>query len=366
MILSPTHCMKRCRAWCAQGLLCLIAGIALAASAQSDSTDTFGGNPDSSKFILIPPDEPDWTRHFRIGAMVGMNISANFKTKGTFNISGNQAAKGIYDDGYVREDDTGNAGGLTSYWGYKNASQYNSVANTLTMHGASSYSSTGSANESGSAFAGFDMAYGDNSCYWKHARVGWEFGFGLLPIDIKHDSPMSATVSQSSYTFNTGGIVMPGAGYQGGSSGNGPVISDSHSGATNSVAGTVTGSRELDVMLYTFRLGPTFYWDLNRYLGMQLGAGPALGIVSGHYYYNETITTATSSTHNSGSFGFTDLTYGGYVNCTLLYHIINDADLYLGAQYMPMGNASFSSGGRSGKLDLGGQLYISAGINWPF
>ncbi|MDD5141479.1 MAG: hypothetical protein PHY43_14615, partial [Verrucomicrobiales bacterium] len=67
-----------------------------------------------------------------------------------------------------------------------------------------------------------------------------------------------------------------------------------------------------------------------------------------------------------GSFDFTDLTYGGYVNGTLLYHVINDADLYIGAQYMPMGNASFNSGGRSGELNLGGQLYISAGINWPF
>lgn len=350
-----------------RGLPCFLAGIALVAVAQSDSMDTFGGNPDSSKFILIPPDQPDWTRHFRIGAMVGLNISADFKTKGSFNISGNQAANGTYDDGYVRVDDTGNAGGLTGYWGYKNASQYDPVANTLTMHGASSYSTTGSSSENGSAFAGFDLAYGDNIWYWKHARVGWEFGFGLLPINIKSDSPMAATVNQSSYTFNTGGIVMPGAGYQGGSSGNGPVISGTPSAATtNSTTGTVTGSRELDVMLYTFRLGPTFYWDLNEYFGMELGAGPAVGIVSGHYYYNETITTATGSTHNSGSFGFTDVTYGGYVNGTLLYHIINDADLYIGAQYMPMGNASFSSGGRSGKLDLGGQLYISAGINWPF
>lgn len=366
-MLPAAQRMKGFRAGFARGVLGGFTGLALAAAAQSDSMDTFGGNPDSNKFILIRPDDSDWTRHFRIGAMVGMNISANFKTKGSFNISGNQAGSGIYDDGYVREDDTGNAGGLTGYWGYNNASQYNAAANTLTMHGASAYSSTGSSSQNGSAFAGFDLAYGDNIWYWKHARVGWEFGFGLLPINIKDTSPMAATVSQSTYTFNTGGIVMPGAGYQGGSSGNGPVIAGSPSSATtNSVPGTVTGSRSLDVMLYTFRLGPTFYWDINEYLGMQFGAGPAFGIVSGTYHYNETITTAASSTHNSGSFDFTDLTYGGYVNGTLLYHIINDADLYLGAQYMPMGNASFSKGGRSGSLDLGGQLYISAGINWPF
>ena len=356
----------RCPAWLGRALLCVFAGVALAAPAQSDSIATFGGNPDSSKFIRIDRDEPDWTRHFRIGAMVGMNISADFKTKGTFPISGNKAGSGVYDDGYVHPDQSGDPV-YTGYWGYNNASQYNAVANTLTMHGASSYSTSSSSSSDGSAFAGFDMAYGDNIWYWKHARVGWEFGFGLLPINLTDSKPMSATVSQSASTFNTGGIVVPGAPYQGGSSGQSPIISSTPSSVTNNTSsGTVTGKRELDAILYTFRLGPTFYWDLNEYFGMQLGAGPALGLVSGTYKYNETITTSTGSTRNHGQFDFTDVTYGGYVNGTLLYHIINDADLYLGAQYMPMGNASFSSGGRSGQLNLGGQLYISAGINWPF
>jgi hypothetical protein len=33
---------------------------------------------------------------------------------------------------------------------------------------------------------------------------------------------------------------------------------------------------------------------------------------------------------------------------------------------MPLGNANFSGGERQAQLDLGGQLYISAGISWPF
>jgi hypothetical protein len=360
---------NRCPAWFVRGLTCFIAGMSpLAAMAQSDSIDTFGGNPESSKFVLIPPDEPDWTRHFRVGAMVGMGISANFKTKGTFNVSGNQTAKGIYDDGYVHPDQSGDPD-YTGYWGYNNASQYNAAANTLTMHSASSYSTTGSSKEDDSPFVGLDMAYGDNIWYWKHARVGWEFGFGLLPINITDNRPMSASVNQSAYTFDTTGVVVPvNPPHQGGPSGEGPIIPILPSSSTTQTLmnQTVTGSREIDVILYTFRLGPSFYWDLNQYFGMELGAGPAFGFVSGTYKYNETITTGTTTSHNSGSFGITELTYGGYVNGTLLYHIINDADLYVGAQYMPMSDASFSSGGRSGTLNLGGQLYISAGINWPF
>ncbi len=135
--------------------------------------------------------------------------------------------------------------------------------------------------------------------------------------------------------------------------------------------GIVTGTRQLDEMLYTFRLGPSFYWDLSDDFGMSLGAGPAVGIVSGNYKYNETITyndptSGNVSAHNSGSFGTTDVIYGGYVNGTVFYHVLDSADIYLGAQYMPLGNASFSSGGRQAELKLGGQINISIGVNWPF
>ena len=55
-----------------------------------------------------------------------------------------------------------------------------------------------------------------------------------------------------------------------------------------------------------------------------------------------------------------------YVNGTLMYHVLDNADFYLSAQYMPLGNASFSSGGRHAELNLVSQIYVSLGINWPF
>jgi len=361
-------------------LICAFTGFTMYVSAQSSlgslptpSAETFEGNPDSSAFIRIPPDTDDWTRHFRIGLLVGMNINASFNENGVFNISGNNTADGIYDDGYVRADQTGNAGGYTGYWGYDNASQYDAAAQTLSMHSLTSYSTSGNANDKGGPFPGFEMAYGDNLWYWKHARVGWELGFGLLPISITDNHPMSATVNQTTYTFDTGGITVPGAPYQGGPGGQGePVIPSTPSSVSSQIlsAGTITGTRTLDVMLYTLRLGPSFYWDLGSHAGMSLGAGPAIGIVSGDFKYNEIITSGSVSTHNIGSFGTTDLTFGGYVNGTFMYHVedVNGrtADIYISAQYMPMGDANFSGGGRESRLNLEGQLYFSVGINWPF
>jgi len=325
------------------------------------------GKPDSNAFIRIPKDTDDWTRHFRIGAMVGMNISASFSRNGSaFGISGNNPANGIYDDGYVRTDQTGNAGGYTSYWGYNHASQYSAANNTLAMHAATSFTAAGSANTGDGAFPGFDMAYGGNLWYWKHARVGWELGFGLLPINISESSTTPATVTQSTFTFNTGGIVVPTAPYQGGPGGTGPVLSTAYSQSTTNTSGTIAGSQSLDVMLYTLRLGPSFYWDITEQFGASLGAGPAVGIVSGNYKYDETITAAGINSRNTGKIEGTDVVFGGYVNGALMYHVQNDADIYISAQYMPMGDATISGGGREGKLNLGGQLYLAIGINWPF
>ncbi len=120
----------------------------------SAQPELFGGNPDSSAFIRIPADTDDWTRHFRIGAMVGLGISASFQVNGNFTISGNDPANGIFDDGYVLTDNTGNAGGRTTHWGYDNNSQYDPATQTINMHTLSSYTAIGSGEENGSALCG--------------------------------------------------------------------------------------------------------------------------------------------------------------------------------------------------------------------
>jgi hypothetical protein len=348
--------------------------LAVVAQRAPAQPETFGGDPDSSRFIRVPKDTDDWTRHFRIGAVVGMNISADFNQSGLFALPGNSAASGIYDDGYVRVDQLGDPD-YTSYWGYNNRSlQYNDSTQTLQMHSATAYSASGDSVSGDGTFPGFEMAYGGNLWYWKHARVGWEVGFGLLPINISESSTTPATVSQKTYTFNTGatlgGVGFPAASsYQGGSSGVGPIISTLPSDITTNVTtGSVSGSQTLDVMLYTLRLGPTFYWDVSEHVAMSFGAGPAVGFVSGDYRYDQTVAVGSATSHNSGQISGSEFVYGGYVNGTLMYHVQanGDADLFVSAQYMPMSDATIGGGGREGRLNLGGQLSLSVGISWPF
>ncbi|MGC9941947.1 MAG: hypothetical protein ABSE48_08930 [Verrucomicrobiota bacterium] len=356
-------------------LVCLLpcfVGFTLAAAAdenqsEQEAFDRYFGLKSSNT------SSTDWTGHFSIGAVVGLNINANFKENGLFTVNGNNPANGIYNDGYVREDSTGNTGGYTGYWGYDNASQFNAASQTLNFHSTASYQATDSgARDQGGPFPGFDMVYGGNLYQWQSIGIGWDLGFDLLPMKISDNRPLSATVDQTTYSYNTGGIILPGPGYQGTYGGSGsPVLPGTPTTTTpeTGLAGTVTGTRSLDMILYAIRLGPTFYWNITKDFSASFGVGPAMGIVSAEYKYDEVITTATSGVHNSGSFSGMDVVFGGDVNATLLYHTADEArpvDLYLTAQYMPLGSADFSQGGRDGRLNLSGAVYISAGVNWPF
>ena len=320
--------------------------------------------------------EPDWTRNLRIGPIVGFNISASFSMKGNVNISANRPA-GVYDDGYVRVDGTGNAEGYTSFWGYTDAAhQYNAASQTLTMHNATSYtlnsSADGNAKNNDAPYIGLDLAYGGIIQQWNQFRLGWEFGFNWLPIQITDSHSMLVNVNRSVYSFDTGGITMPVVKptdpYNGGSSGIGsPIHATPTQLANDQIGGTVTGSRTLDVSLYALKLGPTIFWDVSPYIGLTAGIGPAVGIVSGDLKFDETLSMNDGSiTHSKGHIGATDVTVGAYVNAMITYHAARNGDYYLGVQYMPMRSANISGDGHQARLNLGGQVYLSAGINWPF
>jgi hypothetical protein len=215
---------------------------------------------------------------------------------------------------------------------------------------------------------GVEAAYGYSPWRIGPAHIGFDIGAGWLPIKLTDDQTFTGTVNRSIYSFDTAGIIAPTAPYNGGSSGIGPTIHDTATALTpDTAAGTISGSRTLDVNLYTLRLGPTVSFNLAESLGLTLGAGPAMGVVDGSYKFNETImTSGTPAANNTGHFGITEVTYGGYANITLIYRIIANGDVYIGAQYMPLKSVTVSSGGREARLDLTGQASVSAGLYWPF
>jgi len=329
--------------------------------------------------IVVSTQGQEWTRNFRIGMQLGLNIKADFKTSGTLPLStknpgvSGQQGDHEFDDGFVRVDATGNAGGTTSYWSAQNPSQ--SDGSTLTFHHADSFQSATSVNKTGddSPYIGFELAYGGTIRRWGHSRLGWEFGFGYLPIDIKSSIRLSGTLNFTQWLDPTvtptvpQGVVLPNLPYTGSPGGIGvnipgnPTEDDHLSGP-----GTLTGTRSLDLTLYSFRLGPTYYWHFAPKWGLSASAGPALGIVNGDYLFDEIGTTGSVTTHPTGKFSNSDFIFGGYVNALVLYRLQDNGDLFAGVQFMSLTSSQFSRGGRSATLDPSGGFYFTTGINWPF
>jgi len=352
-------------------VLCLF-GLTLVAPAQQPQFDV---PPPRDVWIKVPVKaQEDWPRHFRIGMLVGMNIKADFRMSGEFPVSGSQpGATGVngvdhlYDDGYVRVDDTGNAQHLTSFWGYNNPAQYDPVTHTLTMHSANSFSTTGSAKGDDSPYFGFDLAYGGQLGRWGPTRYGWEFGFGLLPISIEDKQPQTAVLNRTVHSFDTGGIVVPDAPYHGGPSGyQAPIRDLATSQPDDTTLGTVAGSRTLDVTLYVVRLGPLLHWELHPQWAVSLSAGPAVGYVDGELRFDEILQAGGGTGRNTGKITGSGVVYGGYVTAAVMYHAVEKGDFYVGVQYMPLSSMSVNGAGREACLNLAGGIYFSVGFNWPF
>lgn len=328
----------------------------------------------------------EWLRHFRIGGSVGLNMSTDFTTSGSFPVSGANpglAVRGIdhfYDDGFVRLDATGNApvpgpGGVTlhptSYWGYSNSSQRDEAANTITFRGTKSFTTTAFTGADDTPNLGFDLAYGGSIKKWDHVAIGAEFGFNFNMFLTRDRTALSGSLVRSvhrySYVQPNPPELFPSAPYTGNPTA-GQTIDDTPTALPDEVVpGFVSGTRSLEGILYNFKVGPLIRWEFYPRWTLNGSAGGALGYFDAVYRFNETITVSSGvSTPNKGNFGSGEVTYGGYAGAVLMYDSGNRWEAYLGAHFVSMQDVEVAQGGRSARLNLGAAVYLSAGINWSF
>jgi hypothetical protein len=315
-------------------------------------------------------DAQDWTKHFRIGMQLALNVKAEFSTAGTIN---RPSQAGIYDDGYVLPDSSGTGPNATTVnYGYNHAGQNDVGAHTLTLHHTDSYDITDntSVTRQDEPYIGMELAYGGPIHTWHHAFLGWEVGYSFLPIAISDSRNLSARISQTVAVHGYDpSVTLPPAGYRGtpNSVGNAVINLNPSSLGPVDFDGTITGPRTLDVGLHNFRVGPTLHYEFAPHFAVEGSAGGVLGIVSGDYRFNETIYGSEGTvTKIHGKFGTTDVVYGGYVNSVVLFHVEEHGDIYAGVQFTSMTDSDFSKNGRSARLDLGAAFSFLVGVNWPF
>ena len=329
--------------------------------------------------------ESEWLRHFRIGASAGLNIKTDFRSSGTFPVTGSNpgaAVGGIdhtYDNGYVKLDATGNAappGGptQTTNFSYTDPAQYDPAANTLSYQGTKSFTLNGVTENklNDQPDLGFDLAYGSTIRVWSHVALGWEFGFNMNILGPTDHTPMSGSALLARHQYDTSGISpanFPPANTPGNTSGAGsPAINDTPTDLGDiSSNGTVTGSRSLDATLYNFRLGPQLRWEFFPRWTLNASAGVAFSILDAQYTFNEQLALANGTTsRNRGKFGATEFSVGGFAGLVFMYDTGNNWEPYLGAHFMSMQDMKVAKAGRSANLDVSSTILISAGINWTF
>ena len=325
----------------------------------------------ATPFAMHGADFPENPNRLSLGARFGMNLKADFHNNAPVNPGPATAgADHTYNDGYVRVDSSGNAGGLTWNWGYQNASQV--VGPNMQFNAIQSSSPSGSAvnkvtdNPQYGAELTYQRVMGSLP-FLPSGRWGLEAAFGFTDLDLHDKRSATGPATLTTDTFPLNGVLPPGAGYNGTFQGPGALLGDTPTRTTMAGIATLTSHQKLSGQLYSIRLGPFAEWNFTRQLSLAASVGLTLAPASVNYDFSETTTLVGGGTFAaSGHSSQTELLYGPYVSGTLRYDFNERWGVYVGAQFQSLNDLEQSIGGRTARLDQSVTVYGIVGVSWRF
>lgn len=280
-----------------------------------------------------------------------------------------------YDNGFVNVDSSGNAGNLTSNWGYTENSQFDAVGDSL-AYSISGSSATGSVKDSDDFSLGLEiLGYFEVgelpglSLTEKKSRWGFKATLHYANISIENSSVLSADVTQVTDAFALGGVVPPLAPYSGPFNGPGPLIDDRPSRSTSTFANgaSISGNRELDVDLFGLTVGPYLELPLTEKFSINAEAGFSLALVNGDYSFNSSTTIPGSGAQTGfGSGSETSLLPGFSVGFNAIYELTDSWSAYGGGRYQYYSTFEVDAGNSRAELDFGGTFVTSLGVLYRF
>jgi len=303
-----------------------------------------------------------------IAARFGFNVRATLR-----NLGAPVAAGPAFDDGFVRRDISGNAGGKTTYWGYLNNNQV--VGNNLEMHSATSPRDGTSQSFTDSPQTGFELSYGRELGRFKlfgrdNTVWGVEGGFGSMDFSVKHTDTLAGNTLRTTTTFGLGGILPPVAPFAGTYTGPGPLLDATSNGASvSSVVASSTMTAKVDALLYGVKVGPFLEVPLFKRVSLQLGAGLALLNAEADLIFGDQVTVGGSGGSPAlwaDKYTKSEWIVGAYGRATVAYAFSDAISLFLGAQYEHLGNLEVRGPGRQATLELGSTIEAMAGIRFSF
>jgi len=312
-------------------------------------------------------DQDDFWGRFNLSYQAAFNMSASFSGVGGYAAPGHGAA-GFYNDGFVGVDSTKNAGGLTTYWGYDNASQIS--GDDVFMH-RSVASAINSGDTDPGVQNGVQLSYEQPLGGGKHWHWGVAAAASWTGINISDNRTLFGNVMATTDGYSLNGSIPPLAPYTGTVLGPGMLLQaspwDFHSVVNQANAAQIIGSRKIDANLYGLRLGPYLELPICKYFSFEVGGGLSVGLLSSDFSYNDSVTISglPAQTHAGSGSDFGALV-GGYVDAQADVHLTRHFSLTGGVEFNALGTFDQTVGNQTAHLDLSRSIYITGGISYQF
>ena len=296
----------------------------------------------------------------QLGYRMGWSMSLKLRNVGSLPAANNPSINGkSYGDGFVGKDDTGNAGNLTTYWGYQNPSQVVDGNSYLVMHNSNSGQIGSSSN--GDTYNGLELTWQHQLDTLEPFRYGIESAFSWMSYSVKQTvTAPSSVLGADAYSL---GYTPPSAPYTG-TPNSGPFIPVL---GTQTTGLPVTLASDFDANLYGVRLGPYLDAPFTKHFMMSLSAGLSVVLVKSSFSYTESYSTpGGTGISTSASASDFSAVVGGYINLQACVKVTDQVYLFTGMQYQPTQNYKVTAGNKQAELDFGNPLYWTLGIGYSF
>ncbi len=273
-----------------------------------------------------------------------------------------------YDNGFVKLDSSGNAGGETWNWGYESAGQYNAAGGGSISYSITESLANAQVDENDGGHPGVELfAYYDMGAASMlggsvpNSTWGFRFGLQYSQVGISNHNLLRTGLSTTNDSFNLGGTIAPLAPYSGSFTGPGPLLEDS---PTRSVSldgfGLVGGSRDLELDLTILSLGSYLEIPVTEKFHILYEAGLSLGVAAGSYgFVSDTTIDGLGTQRSRGSNSETEFLPGVYMAVGASYEIDESWSIVSSARYQYMSNFDVRAGDSESTISFDSAFVLS-------
>ena len=260
-----------------------------------------------------------------------------------------------YDDGYVNVDSSGNFGNLTANWGYDNASQVSGT--DLLFHSLQPTDSFYGETEL-DEIPGLEIQMAKVLKVDGGKKIGLQIGFGYLTESFRQNDGFDLDYYEDAYDASL--PVLPSPGYRGSFNDFTSLISDEPNRTITTLIGT--GFRDVDLSLWTLRLGTYLEKSLNEKFYGSVQGGIVTAISDAKFSYSETF----GGINYSDSVREQDLQWGLYAGASAGIRINETTSLFASYNYQRMEDLEIPAAHRTASLDFSNGYTLNVGLSYSF